>query len=95
MCKICDQSLLCSSSLVPQGGLVCEECPLGLNAFLSTRPPEGLKNIRPNQRSDHLVIPNKSDGELHEIMIKSRGHFAYAGHGIEPTHSPESTVIST
>ncbi len=33
-------------SLVPQGGLVCEECPLGLNAFLSTRPPKGLKNIR-------------------------------------------------
>ncbi len=33
-------------SLVPQGGPVCEECPLGLNAFLSTRPPKGLKNIR-------------------------------------------------
>ncbi len=27
-------------SLVPQGGLVCEECPLGLSAFLSTRPPK-------------------------------------------------------
>ncbi len=33
-------------SLVPQGVLVREECPLGLNAFLSTRPPKGLKNIR-------------------------------------------------
>ncbi len=26
-------------SLVPPGGLVREECPLGLDAFLSTRPP--------------------------------------------------------
>ena len=25
---------------------MCEECPLGLSAFLSTRPPKGLKNIR-------------------------------------------------
>ena len=25
---------------------MCEECPLSLNAFLSTRPPKGLKNIR-------------------------------------------------
>ena len=51
---------------------MCEECPLGLNAFLSTRPPKGL-------------IPNKSDGELYEIMIKSRGHSVHTGHGIEPT----------
>ncbi len=28
-----------TDSLVPQGGLACTECPLGLNAFLSTRPP--------------------------------------------------------
>ncbi len=88
---------------IPQGGLVCEECPLSLNAFLSTRTPKGLKNIRyfcsiwghfsrgsffqkrPNQRSDHLVIPNKSDGELHEIMIKLRGQLAHTGRGIEPT----------
>ncbi len=63
-------------SLVPQWGLVCEECPLGLNAFLSTRPPKGLKNI---------VILNKSDGELHEIMIKSRGHSVHTGRSIEPT----------
>ncbi len=34
------------NSLVPQGGLVCEECHLSLSAFLSTRPPKGLKNIR-------------------------------------------------
>ncbi len=68
------------TSLVPQGGLVCEECPLGLNAFLSTRPPQGLKNIR-----YCCSIPNKSDGELHEIMIKSRGHSAHTGRGIEPT----------
>ncbi len=72
---------LMQGSLVPQGGPVCEECPLGLNAFLSTRPPKGLRNIR----SDHLVIPNMSDGELHEIMIKSRGHFVHTGRGIEPT----------
>ena len=70
---------------------MCEECPLGLNAFLSTRPPQSLKNIRyfcniwPNQRSDRLVIPNKSDNELHEIMIKPRGHFVHTGRGIEPT----------
>ncbi len=56
---------------------MCEECPLGLNAFLSTRPPKGLKN--------HLVILNKSDCELHEIMVKSRGHSVHTGHGIEPT----------
>ncbi len=68
-------------SLVPQGGLVCEECPLRLSAFMSTRPHKGLKNIR----SDHLVILNKSDGELREIMIKSRGHSAHTGRGIEPT----------
>ncbi len=53
---------------------MCEDCPLGLNAFLSTRPPQGLKNIRFNL-----------DGELHEIMIKPSGHFAYTGPGIEPT----------
>ncbi len=53
---------------------MCEECPLGLNVFLSTRPPKGLKNIR-----------YKSDGKLHEIMIKSRGHSVHTGHGIEPT----------
>ena len=29
------------SSLVPQGGLVCEECPLGLNAFLIVAWPVG------------------------------------------------------
>ncbi len=59
-----------ANSLVPQGGLVCEECPLGLNAFLSTRHRKGL---------------SKSDGELHEIMIESRGHSAHTGRGIEPT----------
>ncbi len=35
-------------SLVPQeGGLVCEECPLGLSLFSKFyyRPPKGLKNI--------------------------------------------------
>ena len=25
---------------------MCTECPPGLSAFLSTRPPKGLKNIR-------------------------------------------------
>ena len=30
-------------SLVPERSLVCEECPLGLSAFLSIRPPQGLK----------------------------------------------------
>ncbi len=59
---------------------MCEEYPFGLIAFLSTRPPKGLKKL-PNQRSDHLVIPNKTDGELHEIMIKSRGHFSHMGRG--------------
>ncbi len=38
--------LILLDSLVPQGGLVCTECPLGLNIFLSTRPPKSLKNIR-------------------------------------------------
>ncbi len=98
MCGVTYYSILIKSktsnkvtSLVPQGGLVGEECPLGLNAFLSTRPPMGLKNIRyfciiwPIQGSDHLVIPNNSDGKLHEIMIKSRGHSMHTGHGIEPT----------
>ena len=33
----------------------------------------------------YLAIPNKSDGELHEIMIKPRGHFTHTGRGIEPT----------
>ncbi len=74
-----------ANSLVPQGGLMCEECPLGLSAFLSTRPPKGLINI-----SDHLVIPNKSDGDLREIMIKSRGHFVHTGSGIEPTLNPST-----
>ena len=40
---------------------------------------------RPSQTSDHLIILNKSDCELHEIMIKSRGHSVHTGHGIEPT----------
>ena len=68
-----------------------EECPLGLSAFLSTTPPKGLRNIRyfcsiwPHQRSDHLVILNKSNGKLHEILIKSREHSVYTGHGIEAT----------
>ncbi len=53
-------------SLVPWVGLVCEECPLGLSAFLSTRRPKDLRNIR-------YVILNKSDGELHEIVIKLMG----------------------
>ncbi len=39
-------------SLVPQGGLVCEECPLGFSAFLSTRPPKGLKNILKTAQSE-------------------------------------------
>ena len=38
---------------------MCEECPLSLNAFPSTRPPKG------------------PDGELHEIIIKSRGQCAH------------------
>ena len=62
---------------------MCEECPLGLNAFLSNRSPRGLKNG--HQRSDHLVILKKPDGERHEIMIKSRGHSMHTGHGLEPT----------
>ncbi len=80
-------SMLFIYSLVPQGGLVCEECPLGLSAFLSTRPPKGLKNIRYfcSILGHHLVIPNKSDGELHEIMVKLRGHSTRTGRGIEPT----------
>ena len=45
-CTIHTSDLLMNNSLVPQGGLVCEECPLGLSAFLTTRPPTGLKNIR-------------------------------------------------
>ncbi len=63
---------------------MCEECPLGLNAFLSTSPLRVSEMSGTNQRSDHLVIPNKSDGELHEIVIKSRGHFTHTDHGIEP-----------
>ncbi len=69
---------------------MCEECPLGLNAFLSTRHPKGLKNIRYKNGPLRGAITSsfqtiKSDGELHEIMIKSRGHSAHTGHGIEPT----------
>ena len=55
---------------------MCEEVPHGLSPFLSTRPPKGIKNS---------PILNKSDGELHEIMIKSRGHSVHMGYGIEPT----------
>ncbi len=32
----------------------------------------------------YQVIVNKSDGELHKIMIKSRGHSLHMGHGMEP-----------
>ncbi len=69
-----------SYSLVPQGGLVCEECPLGLSDFLRTRPPRVSK-------TGIFVILNKSDVELHGIMIEKRGqsvHTTYS-HGIEPT----------
>ncbi len=41
---------------------MCKECPLGLNAFLSTRPLKG-----------HSVILSKSGGELHEINDRIEG----------------------
>ena len=50
-------------SLVPQGGLVCEEGPLVLNAFLSIRPPKGLKNIR------YLRQINKSEKTRFPLAI--------------------------
>ncbi len=65
---------------------MCKECPLGLNAFLSTRPPKGLKN--------HLVILSKSDGELHEIMIKWRRRSIHTVHVIEPTLTMASMELS-
>ena len=64
MCKECPLGLSAFLSARPPTG------PLGLSAFLSARPPTGLKNITNN----HLLILNKSDGELYGIMIKSRGH---------------------
>ncbi len=64
-------------SLVPQGGLVCEECPSVWMLFWVLDP------LRVSKTSGTFL--NKSDCELHEIMVKSRGHSMHTGHGIEPT----------
>ncbi len=37
---------------------------------------------------DLIMISCSSDGELHKIIIKSRGHLAHTGHGIEPIVHP-------
>ena len=68
------------SSLVLQGSLMCKECPLGLSAFLSTRSPKDLKNIRyfcsifvqkwPHQGNDHPVLLNKSDDAWNHVQIE-------------------------
>ncbi len=69
---------------------MCEESPLGLNAFLSTRPPEGLKNIR-------YFCSIISYGKLlsvSKIMIKSSGYSMHMGHGVESWQRTTYTTMS-